>query len=87
MNTHMLVKDRRVKTGKLLGLLVALFASAAAAQMATAPNSAGETATIRSEVKDGATAARVQEESAAATRQQIQAIRAALRARLMALHH
>jgi hypothetical protein len=78
-----------VKTSKLIGLFVALSVSAgaAAAQTTTTPNKAGETITIRSEVKDGVTAARAQGESAAATRQQIQAIRAALRARLTALHH
>jgi hypothetical protein len=41
----------------------------------------------RADVKAEVSAARAQEKTTAATRQQIQAIRAALRAKLAALHH
>jgi hypothetical protein len=74
-----------------IGALVALVLSAgAAAAQSDAPpviNPAGDNAIIRSEVHADIVAARGQEKSAAATRQQIQAIRAALRAKLTALHH
>ena len=77
--------------GKIFGVFVALSVSAgaAAAQSAAPPiiNPAGESATIRTEMREGIATARSQEKSAAATRQQIQAIRSALRARFAALHH
>jgi hypothetical protein len=80
-----------VGTARLFGVLVALAlsAGAAAAQSVAPPiiDPAGENATIRSEMHEGIATARAQEKSAAATRQQIQAIRAALRARFAALHH
>jgi hypothetical protein len=79
-----------VITSRLFGALFALVVSAgaAAAQSTVAPiDPAVETATIRSEMRDSIATARTQEKSAAATRQQIQAIRSALRARFAALHH
>ena len=65
---------------------------AAVAQVDSSPtppqqNMAGETAALRAEIKADVATARAQERSVAATRQQIQAIKAALRAKLAALHH
>jgi len=84
-------RDEAVNTAKWFGVVVALSlsAGAAAAQSAAPPiiNPAGETTELRSEMRAEISAARGQEKSAAATRQQIQAIRSALRARFAALHH
>lgn len=70
-------------------VVVTLSAGAAVAQSDAPPvtNPAGENAIIRSEMRADIAAARGQEKSAAATRQQIQAIRSALRAKFAALHH
>jgi hypothetical protein len=83
-----------VKTARLLGILFALCVtvSGAVAQVDSSPtppqqNMAGETAALRAEIKADVATARAQERSVAATRQQIQAIKAALRAKLAALHH
>jgi hypothetical protein len=75
-----------VNRSRLFGAIVVLVlsAGAAAAQPVLPPGDPGET--IR-EMHDGINTVRTQEKSAAATRQQIQAIRAALRARFAALHH
>jgi hypothetical protein len=62
----------------------------AAAQPVTPPHAppiASETAALKAEIKADVAEARAQEKSVAVTRQQIQAIRAALRAKLAALHH
>ena len=79
-------------SAKLLGILVVLSASAGAvvAQPVGPPiirNPSNDTAAVRAEVREGIAAARTQEKSAALTRQQIQVMRSALRAKLTALHH
>jgi len=70
-------------------IALSLSAGAAAAQSVAPPviNPVAENAIIHSEIRADIAAARGQEKSVAATRQQIQAIRAALRARFAALHH
>ena len=84
-------RDEAVNTAKWFGVVVALSlsAGAAAAQSVAPPviNPVAENAIIHSEIRADIAAARGQEKSVAATRQQIQAIRAALRARFAALHH
>jgi len=85
--------EARVKSSRSTGLFGALVALALSAGAALAQSSApaidpsSDTATIRAEMRDSIATTRAQEKSAAATRQQIQAIRSALRARFAALHH
>jgi hypothetical protein len=83
-----------VKTAKFFGILFALSVTVngAVAQVGSPPtppqqNMASETAALRAEIKADVATARAQEKSVAATRQQIQAIKAALRAKLAAMHH
>jgi hypothetical protein len=83
-------KDAGVTVFKSFAVVIVLClsAGAAAAQSAAPPViNPGENAIIRSEMHEGIMTARAQEKNAAATRQQIQAIRAALRAKFAALHH
>jgi hypothetical protein len=83
-------RDRRIRRNagvnrsRLFGAFVVLVLSAgAAAAQSAAPPIVNPAVEMRADIA----AARGQEKSAAATRQQIQAIRAALRARFAALHH
>jgi hypothetical protein len=82
---------RIVKKTGLLGAFLMLFATAAGAQPIGPPPAVAAAAAVaaeeRADVKAEVSAARAQEKTTAATRQQIQAIRAALRAKLAALHH
>jgi hypothetical protein len=80
----------RAILGRRFGIVVVLAAtiSGAAAQSVSPPRSSAEdTAALKADIKADVATARAQEKSVAATRQQIQAIRAALRAKLAALHH
>lgn len=89
------------KTG-LLGALLMVFATAAGAQPGTRPVEAAETAAQeraevaadraaiaqqRVQLKADIADAKAQAQANVVTRQQIQAIRAALRAKLATLHH